>query len=58
MRRQEVSGKFPETYHSPENHAHNTFMFIIQFKIMNLKSGNAMNNSLYLDSLLQKCVNL
>jgi len=43
--RQAVSEKFPETYHSPKNHAHNTFMLIIEFKIMNLKSRNTMNNS-------------
>ena len=50
--RQAVSEKHPETYHSPENHVHNKFMLIIQFKIMNLKSRNTMNNSSNMDSLL------
>jgi len=50
--RQAVFGKFPETYPSLENHVHNTFMLIIQFKIMNLKSRNVISNSSNLNSLL------
>jgi len=50
--RQTIFGKISETYQSLENHAHNTFMLIIQFKIMNLKSRNAMNSSPNLVSLL------
>jgi len=52
--RQTVSRKFPETYHSPENHTYNTFMLVIQFIIMNLKSRNAMNSSPNLGSLLKR----
>jgi len=50
---QSVSGKFLETYHSLENHAYNTFMLVIQFIIMNLKSRNVMNSYPNLDSLLK-----
>jgi len=55
MSRQAVSQKFSKTYDSPENHAHNIFMLIIQFKIMNLKSRNAMNNSPNLNNLCSNC---